>query len=103
MWNYLNPLNWDRWTWSHFVWYVVWIGIVFLPAELLGEWRISPWVTFSETVQHDVAHHEWFAIFALGAIVGLAVHFMFDRTLGPALLFGMILSVAAHLLDKAWP
>lgn len=90
-----------RWVWSYGVW-VAWL-VLFLLLELPGEFRWTPWVTLSETSWH--AEHTYPAVRILldAFLVGLTLHIVFEITLWKAELYGLVVAVGAHLLNKHWP
>lgn len=91
------------WWWGRLFWYGIFSGVIFLTAELTGEYRVAPWPTFSTTIQHDVHGHPWFAAVTLAVVMGLGVHWLFDQRLFPSLLFGLSVALSAHVLDNRWP
>lgn len=93
----------SRWDWGYLYWGLVLFGIAFLPAELSAIKGIAPWPTLSGTIQHLVQGHALAGIVVLGAILCLAVHFLFDQRFWPSALFGLSVAVSAHFLNNRWP
>ena len=93
-----------RWVWSYAYWGAIWLGVGFLAAELLGYFRLAPWVTLSETVWHaDQTYFPYVASGLFALMLGLMAHFFYHRPLWQSLLFGLVVSVSAHLLDARFP
>ena len=93
----------SKWVWSYTYWGGAWLLLGFLTAELAGYFRIAPWVTLSETVWHSDQTYPWVATLLFATLLGLMAHFFYHRPLWASLLFGIVVSVAAHLVDKNWP
>lgn len=92
-----------EWDWGRVWWYLIWFGVLFLPAELTGLRRIAPWPTLSETLQHDAHQYWWAAVLIFAGVVGLGVHWLFDQRLWPSLFFGVSVALSAHFLNNRWP
>lgn len=75
----------------------------FLVPELLGQFKLSPWPTLSETSWHAIRTYPWVAAGLFGLLIGLFAHILYQRPLWISLLFGIVVAVAAHLTNKAWP
>lgn len=91
------------WTWGYIYWGAIWLLLGFLLPELLGEFRVAPWRTLSETVWHSESTY-WFVAPALFAtFIALSFHFFYRRGLGWSILIGVALALAAHLVDKKIP
>ena len=91
-----------KWTWSYTIWGGIWLGF-FLVAEILGDLRVVPWVTLSETVWHSDQTYPVVATLLFALLLGLVAHFFYHRGLGHSLIFALVVSVAAHLFDKHLP
>lgn len=96
-----------RWVASYAVW-SAWL-VLFLVLELMGLWRVGPWVTLSETSWHAQETYRWLVIPLFGFIMGLSVHIGLRLagthvTLWRATLFGVIVAGALHwLISPALP
>lgn len=91
------------WVWGYLYWGLIWLLVGFLLPELLGEFRIAPWRTLSETVWHS-EHTYWFVSPALFALfIALSLHFFYRRGLTLSILTGLALALAAHLIDRRIP
>jgi hypothetical protein len=83
-------------------WGVAWIGVGFFAAELLGYFGVAPWGTLTSTVRWSITY-PLVGVFLMGVVIFLPAHLLFGRPVWQSLLFGLAVSVAAHLLDKQWP
>jgi hypothetical protein len=92
----------SKWVWSYIVWGAGWLGL-FLVAELLGEFRLAPWVTLSETVWHTDKTYPYVATTLFAVLLGLMAHFFYNRPLWTSILFGLVVSAMAHLFDHHLP
>lgn len=90
-----------KWVWS----YIVWGGwvLLFLALEIPGNWRWVPWVTLSETSQRLEDHSVAIKILAFALLVMLVAHIVFRGSFLRASLFGIVVAVAAHFVNKHWP
>lgn len=87
----------SKWVWSDLYW-SAWILIGFLVPELLGYFRIAPWVTFSETVWHNISYPGVGpAVFA--TLIFLGVHFLYHRPCFQSIAYGLVVAGVAHWLD----
>lgn len=93
----------STWWWGRIIWYGGFVATVFMALELTGLYHVAPWPTFSATVQHDVQHHPWFAVLALGICMGITVHWLFGQKLWPSVFFGFSVALSAHFLNNKWP
>ena len=90
-----------RWAASYAVW-AGWLA-AFLILELSGLWRWVPWVTLSETSWHlEEAYPVLYTLLG-GFLLGLNVHIVFHIPFWRAMLFGLIVAVAAHICRPSWP
>lgn len=92
-----------RWTYGYLYWGAVWLLAGFLAAELAGFWALAPWPTLSETVWHALASYSWVKPPLFATLIFLFAHFFYHRPIVASLLFGLVVAVGAHLLDKSWP
>lgn len=92
-----------KWTWSYAYWGGAWLLLGFLVAELAGYYRIAPWVTLSETVWHSDQTYPWLPTLLFALLLGLMAHFFYHRGLTASLVFALVISIAAHYLDKSLP
>lgn len=90
-----------RTSWGYAYWGAGWLLLGFLLSELLGYYRVAPWPTFSETV--------WSAIkvdpgligpLVFATLVFLTVHFLYHREVWKSVLFGIVVALVAHWMDK---
>lgn len=87
-----------KWVWSDIYWGFGWLFLGFLVGELLGYFGLVPWVTFSETVWHNIRYPlVGPAVFA--TLVFLAVHFLYHRPVWHSLVYGLVVSAVAHWLN----
>jgi type II secretory pathway component PulF len=93
----------SRWVYGYIYWGAFWLLLAFLIPELLAVYKVAPWPTFSATTVHATKTYPWVAYAVLGVLIGLGTHFLAGRHLWPSLVFGVVVSVGAHLLNKAWP
>lgn len=96
-----------HWNWSYAVW-SAWL-LEFLLLELLGVFRVGPWVTLSETSWHaEDTYHVLYKLLA-GFLLGLSAHITLRLTgnhhitLWKAVAFGMMVAFAAPLMDPELP
>lgn len=90
-----------KWVWSYAIW-SAWL-LLFLVLELLGEFRVGPWVTLSETSWHAEDTYRILYELLCGFLVGLTLHIGMKVPLGRAVAYGIVVAVGGHLLNKAWP
>lgn len=93
----------SRWVWGYVWWGGIWLLLGFLIPELLGNWKLAPWPTLSETVWHSDQTYPVVATLLFALLLGLVAHFFYHRGLGASLVFALVVSVAAHLFDKHLP
>jgi hypothetical protein len=86
-----------KWVWCYIVW-SAWI-VLFLGLELSGLWRLTPWVTLSETSWHLEETYRWFYIAFAGFLIGLTVHIVMHVPFWRAMLFGFGVAILAHVLN----
>lgn len=89
-----------RWVWSYAYWGGVWLLAGFLVAELLGEFRLVPWVTFSETVWHATRTYPWVGPLVFATLIFLSVHFLYHREVWKSAAYGLVVAAVAHWLDR---
>lgn len=90
------------WDWSYIAW-GFWVAL-FLVLEVLGNWRWwVPWVSLSETAEHieDTVPYASIVFFAL--LVMLVAHIVLRGGFLRASAFGLVVAVAAHLVNSRWP
>ena len=90
-----------RWAVSYGVW-AAWI-LLFVALELPGWFRWSPWVTLSETSWHAEATYWPVRVLLFGFLIGLVTHIVFHGAMWRTQMLGLVVSLAAHLVDKHWP
>jgi hypothetical protein len=91
------------WVWGYLYWGAAWLLVGFLAAELAGEYRIAPWRTLSETTWHAERTYWFVSPLLFATFIGLSFHFFYKRDLAWSLGMGIVMSVAAHLLNKHLP
>lgn len=88
----------SKWVWSDLYWGVGWLLLGFLLPELLGYFRIAPWVTFSETVWHNI-NYPFVGPAVFATLVFLSVHFIYHRPCFHSIAYGLVVAGVAHWLD----
>lgn len=91
------------WVWGYIYWGAIWLLIGFLLPELLGEYRVAPWRTLSETVWHSERTYPFVAPALFATFIALSLHFFYHRRLEWSVIVGLALAMAAHLIDKRIP
>lgn len=91
------------WVWGYLYWGLIWLLVGFLLPELLGEFRIAPWRTLSETVWHGERTYSWFSPLLFATFIALSLHFFYRRALVLSAITGLALALAAHLIDRRIP
>lgn len=93
----------SRYGYGYLYWGVGWLLIGFLAAELAGYFNVAPWPTLSATVWRSEAVSPVVAVLIFALLVTLTCHFLYHRPLWASVLFGLVVSVGAHLVNRAWP
>jgi len=88
-----------RWAWGYAYWGAAWLFAGFLAAELLGEFRLAPWPTFSETAWHAIATYPLVGPLVFATLVFLSVHFLYHRPVWQSVAYGLVVAGVAHWLD----
>lgn len=92
-----------KWVWGYLYWGALWLLLGFLAAELLGFFGVAPWPTFSETVWHSLTTYTWLRPLVFATLVFLITHFLYHKPLLISVGFGLVIALAAHMVDKSWP
>ena len=93
-----------KWEWGYVYWGAIWLGLGFLVAEILGELRVAPWLTLSETSWHaEQTYNPWLPVALFGLLIFLGLHILFRKPVALALIAGMLIALATHLVDKRLP
>jgi hypothetical protein len=87
--------------WSYAVW-GAW-ALLFLLLEIPGQLRWVPWVTLSETSERIQDLLPLTKIFFFALLVMLVAHIVFRGGFVRASAFGLVVAVAAHLVNSRWP
>lgn len=93
----------SRFGWGIAYWWGAWLAVGFLAAELLAYFNVAPWPTLSETVWRSETVSPIVAVLIFATLITLGAHFLYHRPLWASVLFGLTVSVAAHLVNRAWP
>ena len=91
------------WVWGYLYWGAVWLLAGFLLPELLGEYRIAPWRTLSQTVWHSERTYWFVSPLLFATFIALSLHFFYRRGLGWSIAVGVVLALVAHLIDARIP
>jgi uncharacterized membrane protein YagU involved in acid resistance len=83
---------------SSIYWFVFWIGVAFLVAELGAEFNLLPLDTFSKTVQLNEKLHPWLKPIVFGFGVGLVAHLVYGTLFWKSLIAGGLIALAVHFL-----
>jgi hypothetical protein len=94
----------SKWVWGYIYWGAIWLGLGFLAAEILGELKVAPWPTLSETVWHsEDTYVFWVAALVFGLSVFFVLHFLLRKPLVVSVEVAAMASLALHLADKRLP
>lgn len=91
-----------RWVWGYLYWGVVWLLLGFFLAEMLGWSGIAPWPTLTATTRHAELY-PLVSVALMGVIIFLPTHLLFGKPVWSSLLFGVAVSLLAHLVNHSWP
>lgn len=85
--------------------YLIWgaWGALFLVLELVGLWRLAPWVTLSETSWKLEAEHWLIHALFFGFLLGLLMHIVFKGEMWKTQLAGIVFALLVHYVNNRWP
>lgn len=98
-----KPRPTHTWVWGYGVW-SGWL-LLFLVLELASKdvFGLAPWPSLSATVWHAIHTYPLVGYALFGFLFGLVAHFFLERNLAWCVLYGIVVSVGAHLLDSRLP